>query len=191
MTFDDYIIKLDRTDHDWWVDIKWQIDAWNEGGKDFPEGTRGPCFNSLEDLIKSRNLGHLWESDFFLQFVWEVYCAVDEMTAAGIDFDAAEEAASTLWCHGRCGRDWGDVGGPMIANKDWRRIVKPGERILCSACIEQRLGGPDAVRQSSAAYQKVFDRWLERRSRSASNSILPTADATVSRVTPEPADGAL
>ena len=69
MTFDDYTIKLDRTDHDWWVDIKWQIDAWNEGGKDFPEGTGGPCFNSLEDLIKSRNLGHLWESDFFLQFV--------------------------------------------------------------------------------------------------------------------------
>jgi len=42
MNFDDYIIKLDRTDHDWWVDIKWQIDAWNEGGKDFPEGTGGP-----------------------------------------------------------------------------------------------------------------------------------------------------
>jgi hypothetical protein len=54
MTFDDYIIKLDRTDHDWWVDIKWQIDAWNEGGKDFPESL---TFGDQQHLTNRRRDG--------------------------------------------------------------------------------------------------------------------------------------
>jgi hypothetical protein len=124
MTFDEFVIKLDRTDRDWWHEVKDQIDVWNEGGKLSPEDTGGPRFDSLEELLQTRNEEFWLTPEYSLQWIWEIYLAVNEMTAAGVDFDDAEEAASTQWCHGRCGRDWGDVGGPSILNKDWRRIVR-------------------------------------------------------------------
>jgi hypothetical protein len=98
-----------------------------------------------------------------LRRAWTIYSAVDEMVAAGVDFDAAYEAASTKWCDGRCGCSWSDDKGPMILHEDWRRIAKPGEKLLCTQYIEQRMGGPNAVQQSHSAFQEIFDRWLERR----------------------------
>ncbi len=142
MTFDDFVIKFDGNT-DLWIELKEDIDAWNAGGEDFPKGTGGPRFEELLDLMDWQ-ADNWWHPTHTPEWLWETYLEVREVTAAGVSFDAAVEAAMTRWCDGRCGRAWNDYPGQCLPDEIWLTIAKK-EDALCSYCVEERLSRVEGV----------------------------------------------
>jgi hypothetical protein len=63
---------------------------------------------------------------------------VKGLTAAGVDFDTAVDAAMTQMCDG-CGCDWAENEGPTLPDDVWLSVNKSMDGLLCATCIEERL----------------------------------------------------
>jgi hypothetical protein len=62
------------------------VTDWRKGGEDFPEGTGGPLFDGLDELLEwnapSQERQSTLHSDDTMRQVWDDHLAVNEMLAA-------------------------------------------------------------------------------------------------------------
>ena len=114
MTFDDFVIKL-ASNNDFFTWLRVEIGSWNSSEAE----AGGPRFETLADLREWNN-GEIrgFYSDVIVAWVWGRYVLINDMVAAGADFDAANNVAWDGWCR-RCGCTWEGNRGPWLSDEDW------------------------------------------------------------------------